>query len=202
MGPSVHPPGWRTLAWWVLATALAWPVGLLGSIVVAYAVNVVYPKETNLVVGLVLGAVVGAAQQLVLRGWLPHAGQWAWRTAAGMGIPFFVAVIVEEATGPLPGLGDDGFLGLTALATAGGLLAGWLQRPLLRPVSSRSGWWAVAFAAACGTAWFSMRWGMLAGTVAGGTLLGLITGVVLWWLLRAPTGGAGRDAGPEDSRTT
>ena len=38
--------GWRFWGAWVMATTIAWPVGIITAFVVAHIVNIVYPKET------------------------------------------------------------------------------------------------------------------------------------------------------------
>jgi hypothetical protein len=49
--------GWRFWGNWVLATTIGWPIGVVGAFILAHIVYMVYPKETNLVLGLCLGAV-------------------------------------------------------------------------------------------------------------------------------------------------
>jgi hypothetical protein len=67
------------------------------AIVLSYLVlNLVNPKETNLIVGLCMGAVVGFCLLVVARRWIKLARGWVWGAMVGMGIPFVAAVIVDE----------------------------------------------------------------------------------------------------------
>jgi hypothetical protein len=60
-------------------------VGLLGAIVLSHlAVNLVYPKETNLIVGLCTGAAVGSFQMVAVRRWITLSRGWGSGRHAGV----------------------------------------------------------------------------------------------------------------------
>jgi hypothetical protein len=82
---------------WVVATTLGWVVGVLAAFPLSYfVVNLVYPKETNLIVGLCLGAAVGVSQAIAVRPRITLGRGWVWGATAGLGIPFVLAVVVDE----------------------------------------------------------------------------------------------------------
>ena len=59
--------GWRFWGRWVLATTIGWSAGIIIAFIVAHLIApiayIAIPNETNLVVGLCLGAVVGYMQR-------------------------------------------------------------------------------------------------------------------------------------------
>lgn len=90
-------PAWKFVAGWSLATVAGFVVGMLGAIVLSYpVVNLFYPKETNLIVGLCVGAGVGAGQIIAARPWLRLAKSWMWGAAVVMGPPFIATVVLRE----------------------------------------------------------------------------------------------------------
>ena len=77
-------------AWWIVATALAMPIGSLATLVILMALGDPSPPIGVMAngagfVGTVLtsGIIVGAAQCLVLQGKVPNAGWWIGATAGG-----------------------------------------------------------------------------------------------------------------------
>ncbi len=62
----------RFLGQWVLASGIAWLVGIILAIVLSYTVvNYFYPRETNLIVGLCVGgAIQGIISGIALLRWL------------------------------------------------------------------------------------------------------------------------------------
>lgn len=73
---------------WVLFTFIAFSAGLFLSIIAGYIVNFVYPEETNLIVGLCLGAVVGYLQWLLFRRNVPVRSLWGLACSVGVGSQF------------------------------------------------------------------------------------------------------------------
>jgi hypothetical protein len=156
---------------------------MVGAIVLSYlVVNLVYPKETNLIVGLCMGAAVGFSQKIVVRRWIKLAGGWVWGAMVGLGIPFVVAVIVDELWAGADDLPEDWLLGRLLIAVVGGVLAGLLQARYLRPYTSRANLWILVSVVSWGLAWLSPG-----GLVVGGIVLGAVSGGLLMWLLRGPT---------------
>ena len=168
-------PGWNFWGRWLVASTGGWVVGLLAAIVLSdLVVNLVYPKETNLMVGLCTGAAVGSFQILVVRRWITLSRGWAWAAMVGMAIPYVAVVLVDEFG---LGMGDfpAGWLfGFTAVA--GSVIGGLLQARVLRRHTSRASWWVVATVVSWGLAW---SLGLL-----GGIALGAVGGGVLIWLLK------------------
>lgn len=125
-----------------MVTSIAWLVGIIGSIIVAHIVNIIYPKETNLVVGLCVGAVVGYSQRFVLRKQITVDGWWELACAIGLGVPFIVVVIFDEVGFKLPDLPRQQLLNRTIIGIIGGLLSGLLQLRLLKPLHVKGGTYA------------------------------------------------------------
>jgi len=169
---------------WVLATGLAWPVGLIVAIVVAQLVNLVYARETNLVVGLCLGAVIGVAQcQAARESRVYICNRWILATALGMGIPFVAEVLWTEIGGGATML-TDSVLSRALGGLVGGALVGLLQLRAIRLLSPRASWWVLSSAVAWCVAWASTAVGAVAGVLLGGVLLGTISGSTFLWLPR------------------
>ena len=97
-------------------------------------------------------ALVGSAQWLVLKKQLPISGLWILASAVGIGLPGLLGKILDS-TGLVSAIDASGaskVLGVAALGTVGGLLAGLLQVSLLRPHFARTASWVVASAAGWG----------------------------------------------------
>ena len=190
--------GWRVWGRWVLATAIGWSVGIVTAFIAAHLIApIVYiaiPHETNLVLGLCLGAAVGYMQRRFAQNPITASGRWVLSTSVGMGIPYVVLVIANEFWGGIPGLS------LVLIAAVGGLITGLLQLRNVRRHSRRSGWWVLANIVGWGLGWLAMS--SAVGLLFGGVLLGMVTGGATIWLLRGlPTTeqGAGQ-ASPASGR--
>jgi len=82
---------------WIGATVIGWFIGIVSAIILSYLViNPIYPKETNLIVGLCIGAAVGLSQKIAARQWITLSKSWIWGAMVGIGFPFIVSVIIEE----------------------------------------------------------------------------------------------------------
>lgn len=138
---------------WVVFSSVGWIIGLLGSIIVAHIVNLIYPKETNLVVGLCIGGVVGYAQRSILKKQFALSGMWVLRCAIGMGTPFIVIVVLEELGLNVPDLPYGQLMSRSAIGITGGLLCGLLQMPLLKPVTDKATLWILASTLGWGSSW-------------------------------------------------
>ncbi len=79
------------MGWWVLITGLGWSLGWLG---IAWRYTPLGDFELPasegffLAAGLLLGALMGFAQWLLLRSQLPHAAWWIPVSALGFGVAF------------------------------------------------------------------------------------------------------------------
>ncbi len=182
MGQQVRDGRWGLFGRWFLGTLIGWFVGALLAIGLSYAVvGLFFAEETNLIVGLVLGAVVGLAQLVAVRGVLPLTSRWVWGAATGLGIPFVVGVVVSGVWFNATETSDTW---LVLVALAGGALAGLLQAPVLRRRTSRALWWISASSVSWAVAWLaSVAWAE-AGLLLGGVVLGAVSGSLLIWLLR------------------
>ena len=96
----------------------------------------------------------------------------------GMGIPFVAVVLGDEFGLGTSDLAEGWLFGLTGVA--GGMIGGLFQARVLRPYTSRAGWWVLATVVS-----WSLAWG-LGGALAGGVVLGVVGGGLFIWILRAP----------------
>ena len=194
--------GWGFGLLWVFLSAMGWFMGFLGGFLASFA-PIELIGQTPLGVGLascvnaiVLGAVVGIFQWVVLRERVPGADRWIWSSIVGL-------AVAGGVVGPLllvgGGNADFGSLaavvGYTLVGTLGGAVTGMLQRPVLRGQVSRSGWWVLASTVGWGLGMAVTGAGMNALAVGdfcglmgffGGAVLGAVTGGALVWLLRQP----------------
>ncbi|NTU79062.1 MAG: hypothetical protein HGA45_06625 [Chloroflexales bacterium] len=172
--------GWGFWGGWALAF-LGFPVGGLAGLGLAGGVS--GPAQA-LLGGATTGAVIGAAQWLVLRRRLPLTPWWIVATAAGMatGLALGVGLFGTATVGTA--------LLMRALVTGAGI--GLAQYLLLRRFTRWAPLWVVAV-----TLGWTLGWGITAAvgvdlspnfTVFGSTgawAFQLLTGVTLAWLLRA-----------------
>jgi len=173
---------------WVLFTLIAFPVGAVISIITAYLVNIIYPRETNLVVGLCLGAAVGYAQWLSFRNNIPVSSKWGLFSAIGMGIPFILIVILEELGIHGPDILKSAYVSWLITGITGGFLAGFLQWRLLKPHFKKAYWWLIASPAAWGICFIAFQGIEIAGLAAasaGALVLGIISGASILWINKA-----------------
>jgi hypothetical protein len=169
---------------WTLATMVGWVLGFVLAIVLSeLVVNLVYPKETNLIVGICLGASVSYCQRFAVRRWLRLGHDYVWGATIGIGIPF-VAIVVLTEIGHEPGT-----LLATGLLGGGALTAGVLQLPALRRHARRVGWWVLATTVLWTAAWIVSRWPSGLALIAATFLHGAGSGATLLWLFRGRTPG-------------
>jgi hypothetical protein len=84
--------------WWIVATALGWPLGI-AVVYLGYAVWPVVLNANSTWSAMLVGAVTGLAQWLVLRRQVPRAGWWVLASALGWGLVRLIAG--EVFTSPL-----------------------------------------------------------------------------------------------------
>ncbi len=173
--------GWRFWARWLIASVIGWVIGIILAIVLSYAVvNLFYDKTTNLIVGLVLGAGVGLAQMIAVRKVMPLTWRWVWGAAIGLGVPFIVAVVIDEVWFAEVETIEAGFV---IVGAAGGALAGLLQKRALRPHTHRTEWWILASTVSWSLAWLGNIVLGEAGIAVGGVILGAVSGALLIWIV-------------------
>lgn len=173
--------GWNFWIRWVVATIIGWVFGTFAAIVLSYlVVNLVYHKETNLIVGLCVGAAVGLSQKIAVRRWITLAHSWVWGAMVGIGIPFVVVVLLEELQ---PGVGERW---VSPLLVAGGVICGLLQVPALRLLTTRAYWWVLASTVSWSLAWLVSNVAGTVGFLGGGVVLGVVSCGVLLWLRKSP----------------
>ena len=192
--------GWGFGLMWVFLSAMGWYIGLFVGFVAGYA-PIELIGHTPLGEGLavcvtliLIGAVVGIAQWVVLRERVPGAGRWVWASIAGLAVAGGVggAVVVAGANVYSESLAT--VVGTTLIVALGGAVTGILQRPVLRGQVSRSGWWVLASTVGWGLGmavsgiggYAAGDPGELFGWFVSGPVLGAVTGVALVWLLRQP----------------
>lgn len=154
MSATLAHPVPATRAQDALATAIrrlrwAWPVAvLIGFPIGGYVANIIVGKIDSigaaLVGGLIAGAIVGAAQWLALRSFVP----WLWVVATSVGMAVGLtagAALVDYGI-------SRGDLALMGAVT--GLAVGGLQALLLARRVSGALWWAAVNPPAWALAWF------------------------------------------------
>ena len=185
--------GWALWLQWVVASTLA----LLVAVVAIGAVTRFSALEFEGVrdyamIGSFVGAVIGAAQWLVLRRHMSSDG-WGsavvWVLSMGLvGAAGFAAGFAPRQTLSVLGTTPpQGLFGVVLVTCALGAVAGTLQWGVLRTRVSGAGWWilANAVAAPAGLASGELVSG-LGGVPVGGAVFLFITGGVLVWLLSHP----------------
>lgn len=175
---------------WVTANGIGWLVGAIGSIILSYlVVTIFYPKETNLILGLCVGASVGYAQWFILKRNFQISSLWGLVCTVCMGIPFIAQVIMSENGLEIPYFqGNYEFLSRLIFGLLVGLVIGLLQMQFLKPYFKKAAWWIAASSFGWGICFLASSVPMpfsLLGILAGGVLLGLITGYGIIWMNRS-----------------
>ena len=164
---------------WVLANGISWLLGIIVAIVLSYGiVNLFYPEDTNLVVGLCLGTIVTYSQWFILKQYFIISIWWIFSASIGIGLPFVLIFIFLELGGREISISEIEIIDQAILFFFCGLLTGLLQYKVLKSFSNKSAWWIIISGLAWGVSWF--------GLFLGGAILGLITGIALLYLLEFP----------------
>lgn len=197
----------RLFVRWLLATTLGWLLGFVILVALA-AFWDLFGGGAQFMVGVGMGLGVGYLQSRVLRKWMASSWRWCVASTIGMGTFFILHDLCRLAGVPFP-------YSLPIYVVAGGLFAGVLQQPLLRKLCDRANWWVPAStlgwalpaaAVALGDAQNLDPWRKgvgLAGMFGGGLMLGVVSGVVMVWIL-SNAGSGCRPAGlpqPIERRT-
>lgn len=156
--------------WWALLTTLGFLLSFVGAFVVGMGIGGFCLLRGTLglgaasffglaIGGLLVGAVMGVVQWLLLRRHFPGAGKWIWSTAVGSGLAFALAIAIAGAAG------QSWFLGGLIGGAVGGVVAGLIQQTFLREYLSETGLWVGASAVAWAVALIIM--GIAMGAVVG-----------------------------------
>ncbi len=180
---------------WVRLTWLGWALGVPCIVVLALAGEAVGIGGVQVLVGAGMGAGVGFMQGRALKNVLAAFAPWFWSCVIGLSAPFLVTDIAKA-------IGRDVPYSLYVYVALGGLIVGLWQWRLLRSRFHHAGWWVLASALgwslAAGAAALANAqplrgiWGallFLTIAVAGGLILGAVTGLGLARLLREKTAG-------------
>jgi hypothetical protein len=178
---------------WVLLTALGYVVGFFAGFVLGYVVL------GNIMVGMGIGAVTGAFQWLLLRRYIRQSALWIVASAAGLFVGLGLYGIANIVWGyPFDLVWPRGVIGWALAFLSGGLIAGLMQRSVLRRYVGRSTLWvlisAIGWTASViglsipGTVMRRSRFAVVASAGVAGIILGVISGFALLQLFRRPHG--------------
>jgi len=180
--------GWGFWPKWVVANTIGWPVGSVAGVAVGLAVGLAMAKVAGMVAGevigllvalVVLGALVGAAQWLVLRWHVSQARRWLLATIVGwacFGITQWLVLRREFARA-------SGWLAASIVVSPAVMFVGLL---VAGGAAEYVGWVVGGSEAANPT---SLAFLMLLGPIfalLAGALYGAVTGIALRWVLRQP----------------
>lgn len=179
---------------WIRATWLGWIIGVPMIIVLALIGESVGIGGKQVIVGVGMGLGIGLMQSRVMRKIMEDPVPWLWSCVVGLGAPFLVGDISKAIGLNLPYY-------LPIWIVAGGLIVGIWQSLIIGSRFRRAWLWIVAnvvgWALAAGLSsiadWLPRAYGIvgilgaaiyLGIVAAGGLVLGLVTGICLWWLMR------------------
>ena len=120
---------------WILANGIGWFFGFLSAFILSYfVVNLFYEKETNLIVGLCLGASIGFVQWFILKKWYNISANWILVSTLCLGIPVLLVSLLNDF-GQINTsiLGDFELLERLLSGLIIGLFIGFFQMHLLEP---------------------------------------------------------------------
>lgn len=175
---------------WILANGIGWLVGAIGAFVLsAFVVNIFYDKETNLIVGLCIGASMGYAQWLVLKRSFKISSLWGLVFTICLGIPFIVSEIFSESGINAPSFpGDHIILSRPIIGLIAGSVIGILQIKFLKPYFKSASRWVLVSSIGWGICGLVLSAPMPMATFAmlfTGVLMGVVTGFGIIWMNRS-----------------
>lgn len=177
--------GW--LLAWTIASAVGVIVSMVGLLPVMWTYGGSlegaigqYPAQIvgGIFFGLGIGATVGIAQWIVLRGRTPEATRWLVGSIVGGVVAGVVAILISVFNDQ----GENLPVMLLAFATLGGILG--LGQFLAARSIARNLLWVVASALGLMIGWFipsSMQTAQPLSIVAGALVYGIFTAAALWW---------------------
>ena len=134
-------------------------------------VNRFYHHETNLILGLCIGSAVGFSQWLMLKRYFKIGLSWTLAAAIGIGLPFVIIFVLYEVNGKECLTTGIVIINQMIILFIGGLIAGFLQCHIMKPLTRKFKWWIIISALAWGLGGVNI--------IIGGLVLGLITGITL-----------------------
>jgi hypothetical protein len=179
--------GWLFFFRWSIATAIAWILGMAAAFPLSYLLNVIYPKTTNLLVGICIGVAVGLAQKVAAGRYIKLSWGWVWGAMIGMGLPFVVGEIIDVMWQGASGYTGDRMIGWIVVIGTGGLIAGAIQSRVLLQFTSKAVWWIPASIASWLLAWVGMNLSGMAGLAMGGLVLGAVSGGLFILIMKSPS---------------
>ena len=137
-----NKPNLKLISEWLVANAIAWPLGFLLAIILSYAiVNFFHPEETNLIIGFSVGITIGIAQWKVLKKLMKMSVLWIAVPGIGVGIPYAWIIINVEAGNSLPLLLNIEGLFMAILFFIIGAIVGLIQSRLKSVILKKSYIW-------------------------------------------------------------
>ncbi len=190
--------GWGFWLAWVLASIMGFGMGAVLGLAVAYGLfyREGFDATQGITLGIVMGAIGGSLQWVVLREKVARAGWWVLASALGLAV---AGGAPGAATGPTGAITADNWaMAVTLFGVIFGLVAGTMQWQVLKQAQiARAGWWVLAsiFGSLVGALCVPAAGAIQAATdnyVLGGIVFGLlfgaglgaIPGAALVWLLR------------------
>ena len=185
---------WFVWLQWALASGLGSAVGFaLADAVLNTFSEALYKAMAEIVIFGLLGAAMGTLQWLVLRRHFSQAGWWVAASAVGGTL---VGIIGAAS------YGSKVKVNLVIVYGLVGIILGALQWLVLRRRISRSGWWMVASLLGWALAVLAVQSldrlglmrglsetiGLILGSGLAGTVVGIVTGGLLVWLLWQSSG--------------
>ena len=182
--------GKKFLQHWILANGIGWLVGFISAFILSYlVVNIFYDKETNLIVGLCVGASIGYAQWFILKRQFKISSIWGLICTLCLGIPVLAGVIMNENGHIIPFFQEDyEILGRFMFGLIVGSVIGLLQMQYLKPYFKKASRWIIANSVGWGICTLALSVPMPLATLAfliGGVLLGVVTGFGIIWMSKS-----------------
>jgi hypothetical protein len=177
---------------WFLSSVMGYGLGAILGVASAYRFS---PSDTfdargGITLGIVMGAIGGYFQWVVLRERIAGSGLWGLTSALGFGLAMGASLSANT--------GENDGMAVLLIGLVFGVAGGILQWLILRQKVARAGWWLLAnilgalvgaigvpIAATIGE---TGNWGLAVLTfgLVFGAGNGAITGAALLWLLRQP----------------
>jgi hypothetical protein len=164
---------------WLLVNSISWPIGIIIAIIFSYTiVNRFYHHENNLIIGLCIGSAVGFSQWLMLKRYFKIGLSWTLAAAIGIGLPFVIIFVLYELNGKECITSGINIVDNVIIMFIGGLITGFLQYHMIKPLIRKFKWWIIISTLAWGLGGLNL--------IIGGLVLGLITGITLLRLFDFP----------------
>jgi hypothetical protein len=168
---------------WIVITWIVFCIGFIFCVGFTDGINQGNIKE--LVFGLLIGAVVGYSQWLILRNQIQMSSFWGMASIIGMGIPYLLVIFLPMLGIKIAEVVDpDHEFYLFMVYAIGGLLTGLLQVRLLKSYYLKAGWWSLINFIAWGMGSY-LLWlnpNVIVGLFMCAIIIGTITGIGLVWM--------------------